>query len=120
MFEEQEEVEWLEGRGGAGAWGPAGTTCTFLKGLAQEALQLWDLIKGLGLLKENESVSHPVVSNPLRLHGLQPARLLCPWDSSGKNTGVGCHALLQGIFLSQGPNLHCRPILYRLNHQGRL
>ena len=27
-----------------------------------------------------------------------PTRLLCPWDSSGKNTGVGCHALVQGIF----------------------
>ena len=36
-------------------------------------------------------------------------------DSSGKNTGVGCHALLQGIFLTQGSNpglLHCRQILY--------
>ena len=43
------------------------------------------------------------------------ARLLCPWDSSGKNTGVGCHALLQGIFATQGSNLgllHCRQILY--------
>ena len=29
-------------------------------------------------------------------HGLQPARRLCPWDSPGKNTAVGCHALLQG------------------------
>ena len=28
----------------------------------------------------------------------EPAKLLCPWDSPGKNTGVGCHALLQGIF----------------------
>ncbi|XDA84975.1 hypothetical protein R6Z07F_014764 [Ovis aries] len=37
--------------------------------------------------------------------GLQPARPLCPRDSPGKNTGVGCHALLQGIFLIQGPNL---------------
>ena len=33
-------------------------------------------------------------------------RLLCPWDSSGKNTGVDCHALLQGIFPTQGLNLH--------------
>ena len=33
-------------------------------------------------------------------HGLEPARLLCPWDFSGKNTGVGCHFLLQGIFLT--------------------
>ena len=37
-------------------------------------------------------------------------------DSPGKNTGVGCHALLQGIFLTQGWNpclLHCRQIIYR-------
>ena len=40
----------------------------------------------------------------LRLCGLWPARLLCPWDSPGKNTGVGCHALLQGIFPTQGSN----------------
>ena len=33
------------------------------------------------------------------------SRLLCPWDSPGKNTGVGCHALLQGIFLTQGSGL---------------
>ena len=42
-------------------------------------------------------------------------------DSPGKNTGVGCHALLQGIFLTQGlnPGLpHCRQILYCLSHQG--
>ena len=39
-----------------------------------------------------------VVSDSLRPHGLQPVRLLCPWDSPGKNTGVGCHVLLQGIF----------------------
>ena len=38
--------------------------------------------------------------------GLWPARLLCPWDSPGKNTGVGCHALLQGIFQTQGSNPH--------------
>ena len=35
-----------------------------------------------------------------------------PWDSPGKNTGVGCHSLLQGIFLTQRSNLHCRQILY--------
>ena len=32
-------------------------------------------------------------------------RLLCPWDSPGKNTGVGYHAFLQGIFPTQGLNL---------------
>ena len=40
----------------------------------------------------------------LRPHGLQPARPLCPWDSPGKNTGMGCQALLQGIFPTQGSN----------------
>ena len=42
------------------------------------------------------------------------SRLVCPCDSSGKNTGVDCHALLQGIFLTQGWNpclLRCRGIL---------
>ena len=38
-------------------------------------------------------------------HRLQPTRLLYPWDFPGKNTGVGCHFLLQGIFLTQGMNL---------------
>ena len=54
-------------------------------------------------------------------HGPYPARLLHPWDSPGKNTGVGCHALLQGIFLTQWskPGLpHCRQILYHLSHEG--
>ena len=41
----------------------------------------------------------------LQPHGLQHTRLLCPWDFPGKNTGVGCHFLLQGIFLTQGLNL---------------
>ena len=48
------------------------------------------------------------------LYELQPTRLLYPWDSLGKNTGLGCHAVLQGIFLAQGLNpglLHCRLIL---------
>ena len=35
------------------------------------------------------------MSDSVRLHGLQPTRLLRPWDSPGKNTGVGCHFLLQ-------------------------
>ena len=34
----------------------------------------------------------------LQPHGLQPTRLLCPWDFPGKDTGMGCHFLLQGIF----------------------
>ena len=43
-----------------------------------------------------------VMSDSLQPHGLYPARLLCPWDSPGKNTRVDGHTLLQGIFLTQG------------------
>ena len=39
--------------------------------------------------------SHSVVSDPQQPHGLQPTRLLHPWDFPGKSTGVGCHCLLQ-------------------------
>ena len=46
------------------------------------------------------------VSNSLWPYGLYPTRLLCPWNFPGKNTGVGCHFLLQGIFLTQGLNLY--------------
>ena len=51
-------------------------------------------------------LSHAVVSDSLQPSRPQPARLLCPWDSSGKNTGMGCHFLLQGILLTQGSNQH--------------
>ena len=58
-------------------------------------------------------LSCSVMSDSLQLHGLWPARLLCSWDFPGKNTGVGCYTLLQGIFPTQGssPGLpHCRRI----------
>ena len=64
-------------------------------------------------------VSHSVVSDSLPPHGLGPTRLLCSWDFPGKNTGLGCHFLLQGVFLTQGlnPGLpHCSQILYHLSH----
>ena len=67
------------------------------------------------------SVSLSVVSDSLWLHGLYPTRLLCPWTVPGKNTRMGCHALLQRIFPTKGSNLglpHCRWILYHLCHQG--
>ena len=53
-----------------------------------------------------------VTSNSSQLHELQPARLLCPWDSLGKTTGVGWNFLLQGIFPNQGSN----PCLLHLLH----
>ena len=70
------------------------------------------------------------ISNSLQPHGLQPTRLLSPWNFPGKNTGVGCHFLLQGIFLTQGLNssflhlLHWQigslPLSYLGNHMGSL
>ena len=56
--------------------------------------------------------SHSVTSDSLRPYGLQPTRLLCPRDFPGKNTGEGCHFLLQGIFLTQGSNPHFLHLLY--------
>ena len=50
----------------------------------------------------------------LRPHGLWPTRLLCSLDSPGKNTGVGCHAFLQG---SDPGLLDRRRTLYHLSHQ---
>ena len=63
------------------------------------------------------------MSNFLRPHGLTD-QLLCPWDFSGKNTGMGCHFLLQGIFLTQGSNPSFLHLLQRqvdslpLSHLG--
>ena len=59
--------------------------------------------------------SHSVMSNSLR-----PQGLYSPWNSPGLNTGMGSLSLLQGIFLTQRSNpglLHCRQILYQLNHK---
>ena len=52
-----------------------------------------------------------------------PHRLYSPWNSSGQNTGMDSHFLLQGIFPTQGSNPglpHCRRILYQLSYQGSL
>ena len=65
---------------------------------------------------KNESERYSVASNSLQPHGLYS-----PWNSPGQNTGVGCHALLQGIFPTQGSNAglpHYRQILYLLSHKG--
>ena len=48
--------------------------------------------------------SRSVMSNSVETPWTESARVLCPWDVPGKNTGVGCHFLLQGIFLTQGLN----------------
>ena len=50
-------------------------------------------------------LSRLIVSYSLQPCGQRYTRFLCPWDSSGKNTEVGCHSLLQGIFLTQDRTL---------------
>ena len=57
-------------------------------------------------------LSHSVVSDSFQPHGLQLTRLLCPWDSPGKNTGAGCQFLLQGTFPTQGWNPHVLNLLH--------
>ena len=75
-------------------------------------------------LKDNLNIqSTEIHSQKKEIIQNQPLGFLCPWNSPGKNTGVGCHSLLQGIFPTQGLNLgllHCRQILYHLSHLGSL
>ena len=56
----------------------------------------WKMAEASRPSLESENVSHSVLSNSLRPDGLQ-----CPWNSPSKNTGVGCHFLLQGMFPTQ-------------------
>ena len=59
-------------------------------------------------------------SDSVQPHGLQSTWLFCPLNSIGKNTGVDCHSLFQGIFPTQGWDLglpHCRQFLYHLSHK---
>ena len=71
-------------------------------------------------------LSCSVVSDSLQPCGLQPTRLLCLWNFPGKNAGVCCHSLLQGIFPTQGLNLHLLCFLHlqacslSLSHLGSL
>ena len=92
--------------------------CPECSTVIQHLLKIMERITVLFYWK-SESVRNSVMSNSLWHRGLEPTRLLCPWNSPGKNTGVGCHSLLQGIFLTQqlSPHtLHCKQILYLLSH----
>ena len=69
---------------------------------------------------KSENVSHSVMYGPLNPMDCSPPGSSVHGNSPGKNIGVGCHSLLQGIFPIQGSNLgllYCRQILYRLSHQ---
>ena len=101
-----------------------GTACSLRQGLAACVHQLRQDCNShpcVPRVSASARVSPLVVSDSLRPSGLWLSRLLCPWDSPGKNTGVGSHPLLQGISPTRESNpglLHCRQILYHLSHQG--
>ena len=61
-----------------------------IHGVAKSQPQLSDFQLAMKMV----CVRHSVMFDSLGPHELWPTRLLCPWDSPGKNTGVGCHALL--------------------------
>ena len=98
-------LEWLPGTWGKGKWRMIVIGYGIVWGDDANVLKS-DYGGGcptLNILVTTECVlSLSGMSDSLWPHGLQPARLLCPRDSPGKNTGVGCHALLQGIFPIQG------------------
>ena len=95
---------------------PKKNKCKKAKWLSEEALQIAvnrrEKVKSLSCV---QLFVTPWTEERTRL------RLFRPWDFPGKNTGVGCHFLLQEIFLTQGLNSglpHCRHTLYHLSHQG--
>ena len=84
----------------------------YIEGILRCKIKVSDLFSLLQLLylKLFENESHSIVSDSLQLHVLYS-----PWNSPGQNTGVSYHALLQGIFPTQGSNPglpHCSRILY--------
>ena len=102
-------VEWLQRRPhGLQSWKYLLSACTHAKSLSRVRLfvTLWIAARQASL-----SITKSLQSCPIWCGPMDSARLLCPWDSPGKDTGVGCCALLQGIFLTQGSN----PSLLRLN-----
>ena len=90
---------------------PMHTYCWFVLSHAEAHVTLWS--NYLRAFTHAQSLM-----SDLWLHGLQPTRLLCPWDFPGKTTGVGCRFPLQGIFPTQGANLrplqllHSKQVLY--------
>ena len=83
---------------------PPGTP---VPGILQAITLEWVAISSSNAWKwKVKSLSRSVMSDSSRPHGLQPTRLLHPWDFPGKSTGVGCHCLLQKIFPNQGLNSH--------------
>ena len=86
-------------------------------GLISFKIDWFDLL--LTSAKATRFMARVEVAQSCATHGLYPNELLCSWNFLGKSTGVGCHFLLQGIFLTRESSpglLHCRQTLYPLNH----
>ena len=66
-----------------------------IPGILQARILEWVAISFSNACKWKVKVKSSVMPDSLRPHGLQPTRLLCPWDFPGKSTGVGCHCLLR-------------------------
>ena len=78
--------------------------CAINQYFGLQSLIHWWIMKSINWVMLLLPLSHLIMSDSLQPYGLchEPDRLLCPWDSPGENAGMGCHALLQGIFLTQG------------------
>ena len=85
-------------------WAQRGDLCGSSAGFRKTMSNFQDRSLALCLLIPFPQRLRSVMSHSLWPHGLRPARLLCPRNFPGKNTEVGCHFLLQGIFLTQGSN----------------
>ena len=74
--------------------------------------EYWSGLPLPSLMHESEKwkESHSVVSDSSWPHGLQPTRLLPPWDFPGKSTGVGCHCLLRYLSLEKGNNFNVKAV----------
>ena len=91
-------------------------TIPFSRGSSQPRDQTWIYIVLCVVCLVSQS--NPTLCNPM---DCSPPGSSVHGNSLGKNTGVGCHALIQGLFLTQGSNSglpHCRWVLYHLSHQG--
>ena len=93
----------------------------------QHFLYYFTIMITLFQIQFDPMLSCSILSDTFQLFGLEPTSLLCPWDHSSKNTGVGWWVaifLFQGIFLTQGSNpsflclLPYRWIPYLLSHWG--
>ena len=100
--------------------GVPGSTCSQLVGISCFPSPCRLKLESTLILSKWSEVAQlcPTLVDPMdsSLHQAPP-----PWDFQGKNTGVGCHLLFQGIFPTQGSNpglLHWRQMLYCLSHQG--